>query len=487
MSLDDGGPQRGTEGGPSTGGECRAADVTPPGTAARSERQQDGGQEGGGKPSGGGREGGGKPGGAGPSGSQDAGGQDAGGQDAGGQGGGRDAGGQGGGTGNDQGGKENDQGGKVADQGGKENDQGGKGGDPGSKGNDKGGQDGKPRSKKPLIIIGAIVVVAAITALIYWFLHRNQVTTDDAYTDGNVITMVPKVSGYVVGLYVNDNSLVKKGDVLVRIDPRDYQAAKAQAEAQLALSKAQLRSAQDSFEIARVQYPAQLASAEAQRQAAQATLVQAEEQYRRQHEVDRRATTQENIDQSTSQQLSSAANVKSASAQVAIARLVPEQIRQAASVVAEREASVRAAEAQLEQADLNLSYTELVAPVDGFITMRSAQLGGYLATNQTAFVLVTTEVWVTANFKESQLGRMRVGDKADVTVDAYSAIILHGHVQSIQYGTGSRFSAFPAENATGNFVKIVQRVPVKIVIDDGLDPNRPLPIGLSVDPVVFIQ
>jgi membrane fusion protein (multidrug efflux system) len=404
---------------------------------------------------------------------------------------------QGGGEGNDEGGKDGDQGGKGNDQGGddqaakgkdpggKGDDQAAKGKDQGGKGDGQGGKEEKPRSKKPLIIVGAIVVVSAIIGLIYWFLHRNQVTTDDAFTDGNVITMVPKVSGYVVGLYVNDNSFVKKGDLLVRIDPRDYQAAQSQAAAQLALSKAQLRSAQDAFDIARVQYPAQLASAEAQRQAAEAALVQAQQQYQREHEVDRRATTQENIDQSTSQQLSSAANVKSASAQVAIARLVPQQIRQAASAVAEREASVRAAEAQLEQANLNLSYTEIVAPADGFITMRSAQLGGYLATNQTAFVLVTTQVWVTANFKESQLGRMRVGDKADITVDAYSAITLHGHVQSIQYGTGSRFSAFPAENATGNFVKIVQRVPVKIVIDDGLDPNHPLPIGLSADPVVY--
>jgi len=365
------------------------------------------------------------------------------------------------------------------------------GGDDSKGGNDSkgGGKEsdgaGKPRSKRPLIIVGVIVIVAAIAALIYWFLHRNQISTDDAFTDGNVITMVPKVSGYVVGLYVDDNSFVKKGDLLVRIDPRDYLAAKAQADAQLALAKAQLKSAQNALEIAQVQYPAQLVAAQAQRQAAEAALLQANEQYRRQHEVDRRATTQENIDQSTSQQSSSAANVKSATAQLDIARLVPEQIRQAAATVAEREAAVRQAEAQVEQADLNVGYTQIVAPADGFITQRSAQLGGYLATNQTAFMLVTTQVWVTANFKESQLGRMRVGDKADITIDAYSAITLHGHVQSIQYGTGSRFTAFPAENATGNFVKIVQRVPVKIVIDEGLDPKRPLPIGLSVDPVVY--
>jgi membrane fusion protein (multidrug efflux system) len=131
-----------------------------------------------------------------------------------------------------------------------------------------------------------------------------------------------------------------------------------------------------------------------------------------------------------------------------------------------------------------VGYTEVRSPTDGFITMRSAQLGGYLNVNQTMFLIVTPEVWVTANFKESQIGRMRAGDAVDIKIDAYSGFKLEGHVQSIQFGTGARFSAFPAENATGNFVKIVQRVPVKIVIDRGLDPNRPLPLGLSVAPVV---
>jgi len=173
-----------------------------------------------------------------------------------------------------------------------------------------------------------------------------------------------------------------------------------------------------------------------------------------------------------------------AKAQVAIAGLVSEQLRQAASAVAEREAQVRQAEAQLAQADLNVGYTEVRSPRDGFITLRSAQLGGYLTAGETMFLIVTSDVWVTANFKESQLGRMRLGDPVEMTVDAYSGLKLHGHVQSIQYGSGSRFSAFPAENATGNFVKIVQRVPVKIVIDDGLDANRPLPLGLSVISVV---
>jgi membrane fusion protein, multidrug efflux system len=342
----------------------------------------------------------------------------------------------------------------------------------------------KPRSKKPLIILGAVVVVAAIIAFIIWFVYRNQVSTDDAYTDGNVITMAPKVSGYVVELLIDDNSRVRKGELLLRIEPQDFQTARAAALSQLALAKAQLKTSETALRIARVQYPAQLVSAEAQKQSAAAILVQAQASYARQHEVDRRATTQENIDTSTSQQLSSNANLRSAQAQVAIAGLVPEQIQQAMNAVAEKTAQVQQAESQLEQADLNLSYTEIRSPSDGFITMRAVQRGTYLTAGQTMFLIVTPDVWVTANFKESQIGRMRPGDGVDLEVDAYSGFKLHGHVQSIQYGSGSRFSAFPAENATGNFVKIVQRVPVKIAIDGGLDPDRPLPLGLSVSPVV---
>jgi membrane fusion protein, multidrug efflux system len=343
------------------------------------------------------------------------------------------------------------------------------------------------RSKRPLIIVCIVVLAIGIVGFLFWFARRNQVSTDDAYTDGNTVSMVPKVSGYLANLYVDDNSHVHRGDLLLRIDARDFLTARAQAHAQLSLAQAQLMSARDTLRIAHVQFPAQLEAAKAQQQAAAAALAQAQSSFERQHQVDERATTQETIDASTAQQQSSLAGLRSAKAQVAIAELVPEQVRQAASTVAEREAAVEQAQAQLDQATLNLSYTEIRAPSDGFVTQRSVQLGSYLSAGQVMFLLVTPEVWITANFKESQIGRMRAGDRVSIKVDAYSGFKLEGHVQSIQYGSGSRFTAFPVENATGNFVKIVQRVPVKIVIDRGLDPNAPLPLGLSVSPVVHFQ
>jgi len=345
----------------------------------------------------------------------------------------------------------------------------------------------KKPSKTPLIILAIVVVIVAIVAAIWWFATRNEISTDDAFTDGNVVLMAPKVSGYVVVSNINDNLFVHQGDLLFKIDPRDYQASLDQAQAQVGLAMAQRDAALAQLQVAKVQYPAQLAQAQAQEMSAQATLANAQASFERQHTVDERATSRENIDTATAQQRSALASVQQAQAQVRTANLVPDQIQQVLASVKEREAQIRQSEAQLEQAQLNLSYTEVRAPADGWIAQRSLQVGSYLTAGSSAFTLVTTQVWVTANFKEDQLTRMRIGDAVRVKVDAYPKLDLRGHVDSIQLGSGSRFSAFPAENATGNFVKIVQRVPVKIVIDRGLDPHFPLPVGISVVPTVTVK
>jgi membrane fusion protein, multidrug efflux system len=353
--------------------------------------------------------------------------------------------------------------------------------------NDGDGEEKKPRSRKPLYILAALVLLLIVAGGIWAFATRNQVTTDDAYTDGNAITIAPKVSGYVVTLAVDDNTRVRKGDLLVVIDKRDYIAQVDQAKAALGLAEAQLQAAQVQFDIARVQYPAQYQQAKAQVRSAQANLTQAQAAYDRQHSVDVRATSQQNIDAANAQQQNASAGVQQARAQLQTASLVPQQIRQAQASVAERQQQVEQARAQLEQAELNLSYCEIRAPSDGWITRRNVQYGSFLQAGTSLFSIVTPQVWVTANFKESQLTRMRPGDKVKVGVDAYPDLELHGHVDSIQLGSGSRFSAFPAENATGNFVKIVQRVPVKILIDSGMPTDQPLPYGLSVTPKVYLK
>ncbi|WP_263752920.1 HlyD family secretion protein [Kosakonia cowanii] len=351
-------------------------------------------------------------------------------------------------------------------------------------------QDDKPRKrpgKKPLIILSIVVVVMVVVALVWWLLTRNQETTDDAFTDGDAVTIAPKVAGYVTDLRVKDNQRVKKGDLLVVIDPRDATAQRDQAQAQLGLATAQLHQAQAQLALSKVQYPAQRDEARAQVLKAKADLANAEAAYKRQRGVDPRATTQQNIDTANAQLRSAQAQLASAQAQLEVAEQVQLQIRQQETNVEAREQQVAQAKAQLETANLNLSWTNVRAPFDGYVTKRNVQNGTLVQAGSALFSLVSQEVWVTANFKESQLERMRPGNKVTVTVDAWPDLELEGHVDSIQQGSGSKFAAFPSENATGNFVKIVQRVPVKIVIDKGLDPNKPLPLGLSVEPKVTLE
>ncbi|WP_241647376.1 HlyD family secretion protein [Rosenbergiella metrosideri] len=350
--------------------------------------------------------------------------------------------------------------------------------------------DAPPRhrpGKKPLIILAIIAIIILCVAVVFWLMNRGIESTDDAFTDGNAATIAPKTSGYVVNLNVRDNQFVHQGDLLVVIDPRDATAQREQAQAQLGSAQAQLQQAQAQYQLAKVQYPAQLHQALADQAKAKANLANAQSVYQRQHGVDPRATTQSNIDSATSQYRAAQADYQQAQAQVEIASQVPLQLHQQETAIAARQQQVVQAEAQLATAKLNLSYTEVRAPYDGYVTKRNVQVGSLVQAGTALFSLVSPQIWVTANFKESQLEHMHPGNKVTVSVDAWPDLKLEGHVDSIQMGSGSHFSTFPAENATGNFVKIVQRVPVKIIIDKGLDPHHPLPLGLSVEPEVHVD
>ena len=357
---------------------------------------------------------------------------------------------------------------------------------------DKGGdgeQDGKdkPRSRWPLVILGIVVLLTIIGGTIYWFLTRDLVGTDDAYTNGNSVSVAAKVSGYVTVLDVNDNTVVRAGDLLLRIDPRDYVTARDQARANLALAQAQLASARVALEEAMVRAPATLLQAQAQLKQAEINQKNAKLNFDRQQSVDPRATTRTNGDQAPAQGRGNGALVDSPKAQGQIAALVSQTVQTAVEMVHQREAQVDQTRAALAQAEINLSYTEIRAAQDGKITMRNVERGTYAQVGQQLFYLVTPYTWVVANYKENQLARMHVGQPVSMTVDAYPALKLTGHVDSIQQGSGAQFSAFPAENATGNFVKIVRRVPVKVVIDHGLDQARGLPLGISVDATVDVH
>jgi membrane fusion protein (multidrug efflux system) len=332
---------------------------------------------------------------------------------------------------------------------------------------------GAPPKRKPrwgFIILGIVVVVGAVLGVLWWLAHRNELTTDDAFTDGRAITLAPRVSGNVIALDVNDNQYVKAGQRMIQIDPRDYIAARDQAAGDLRAVQAQLANAQVNLQLQQVTQPARLAQAHA-----------------RFHAIDPAATTRQDIDAATATERQAAAEVAQAQAQVNQASTVGLNIDQAQAQIRQLEGQVAQSQAKLDQANLNLSYTAVTAPQDGWVARRNVEQGNYVEVGATIFSIVTPEVWVTANYKEDELKRMRPGQHVRIHVDAYPQLKLEGHVDSVQLGSGSKFSAFPAENATGNFVKIVQRVPVKIVIDRGLDPNLPLPLGISVEPTVDLR
>lgn len=354
---------------------------------------------------------------------------------------------------------------------------------------DKVQADESAKKSSPLPkIIGGLLLLIAIAAGVYYYLSTKDIeSTDDAFTDGRSLTISPKIAGYVTELLVDDNQRVVTGQVLARIDGRDYITARDAAAATVEVAEAQKRSAEFSAAIARRNFPARLAQAQGDLEQARAKLFQAQTDYKRQRSVAAAATTQANVDQATANLQAAQGQVTSAEAVVQQATPVQENIGTSVQQVSQLAGQLAQGRAQLAQAELNITYATIKAPQDGWITKRNIEVGNYLQPGASIFAIVTPEVWITANFKESQLSRMRVGQHVTISVDAYPNMKLDGHVDSIQLGSGSRFTAFPPENATGNFVKIVQRVPVKIIIDRGMDPAKPLPLGISVVPTVELK
>ena len=358
----------------------------------------------------------------------------------------------------------------------------------GDEAREKTDQETRTKRRPRVVVIGiAIVVLLVAGGLYYWLTTRNLESTDDAYTDGRAITIASQVAGTVLSLDVTDNQFVKKDQLLIHIDPRQYVHDRDQAEGALATAKAQYEGQQFGAEIARKNFPAQLEQAQAQLATANANLAKTKADYDRQLSLSKLATSQQDIDAATSALKQAQAQVMLATAQVSQNSPVPQRIGETDAQVGQLKGQVEQAQARLDQANLNISWTLVRAPQDGWITKRNVEAGNYIVAGQQIFSIVAPEVWITANFKESQLASMRTGQPVRIRIDAYPALDLRGHVDSIQLGSGSKFTAFPPENATGNFVKVVQRVPVKIVIDSGLNPDIPLPLGISAEPTVTVR
>ncbi|MBX5479570.1 MAG: HlyD family secretion protein [Pyrinomonas methylaliphatogenes] len=436
------------------------------------------------------------------------------------------------------------------------------------------GEKRRPLYKRPgfLLALGIALIVGAVVGIRYWLYARSHESTDDAFIEGHVVQVSPKVSGHIVKLYVTDNQEVKEGDLIAEIDPRDYQARLEQARAALDAALARQREAQASVALVRATTRANIQQASAvvqrartdvetsrvaaaaeQRRVAQAraavataeaNLAQARAQVAAAEAEATRANadvaryqalrakdeiSQQRLDQAIAAARTASAQLEAARSRVAAAEAQLNEARAAAAAAEENArraqtqigsaqaqvgealgrlaqaetapqqvavtqaqaetatASIEQLRAAVEQAELELSYTKIYAPTSGRITRRAVEEGMLVQAGQPLMAIVANDVWVVANFKETQVGRMRPGQPVEIRVDAYPDKVFRGHIDSIQAGTGARFSLIPPENATGNYVKVVQRVPVKIVFDEPPDPQHMLAPGMSVEPEVKVQ
>jgi membrane fusion protein (multidrug efflux system) len=418
-------------------------------------------------------------------------------------------------------------------------------------------QDKNPK-KRTLITLLLVAVIAIAVSLVYFWHRSGFEATDDAFIDGAIIQISPRVSGQVVRVPITDNQHVDKGDLLVELDPRDYETAVTKARAALSKAEARNSGAKAGLDLtmtvtdaALIQTSAGLKAsqaqvdvlragvrqAEASANAAEASLQQAEanraaieaearragadaERYRALYKKDE--VSKQLMDQAETAARTTAANLDAAKQTVVAARAQLAQakagqasakasLRQAETLVRQAEGRLKEAEARpeqirvrhadlegavseieesraaLQQAELNLSYTKIYAPESGYVTKKSVEPGNIVGAGQNLMALVTDRLWVTANFKEVQLEYMRPGQSVTIKIDAYPQRKFNGEVNSIQAGSGARFSLLPPENATGNYVKVVQRVPVKILFTEELPSEFKIGPGMSVVPEVKVR
>ncbi len=385
-----------------------------------------------------------------------------------------------------------------------------------------------PKLRRNVVIL-IVVLVVLVGGVFSWRYLSSYESTDDAQADVHLYPVSARISGYVVKVTVDDNQWVEKGTVLVEIDPKDYEVAVAQAQANLSNVEATAQSLNITVPITSVNTSSQLKSAQSDIDNSTAGVIAAERQLSAAHDqleealandvkvqddlkrykllVDKREVAEQVYDQALAAARSSTAAVSAARANESAAQ---QFVQQARSRVAQADANHQYAEtgpqqvsssrararaaiadveqkrALLEQAQLNLGYTKIVAPISGEVNKTVVVGLNVQAGQQLLTVVPLDEVWVTANFKETQLKRMHVGQKADIHIDS-TGRTLKGHVDSIAGATGPLFSLLPPENATGNYVKIVQRIPVKIVLDPGENRDRQLRPGMNVVPDVYLQ
>jgi len=368
----------------------------------------------------------------------------------------------------------------------------------------------KPRKKAALAIFAFVTAVTIAVGFGYWWYRQSHVSTDDAYVEGRIHPVGARIQGSVVEVLVRDNEPVKKGQPLLRIDAQPYSVRVAAASEALASARADLTAARSDVVAARSDITAarsRLAQAKVAVEAARAKvslsaarLAQANRDAARakslfeRHSISRerneKAMTEEEV--AKAQEEVTREELKQAEADLPTLEAA---VSQKEAVLLQREAKIGQREADVKQKGSNLSearlfagYTEVTAPSDGYVTRKSVEAGQVVSPGQWLLAVAPlSDVWVVANYKETDIEKIRPGQEVEIRVDTYPGRKFRGKVDSIMAGTGSAFSLFPPENATGNYVKVVQRVPVKILIEKGEDPDRLLRIGMSVVPTVLVR
>ena len=366
------------------------------------------------------------------------------------------------------------------------------------------------------IVLLLLLIAGAATGGHYYY---NNVwpyeTTDNAFVEASVVRVSPQVSGQVLNVHVKDNQHVNTGEPLVDIDPKPFEVKRDADKAALEFAESKLKTAQATVDLTRATTEATLDQAEADVDAAKAAADQAraevdaaraeaersEKDLRRYETLEDSAISrqkrelaevaarvgQARLTEVRKQIVAADARIAAAIGKLAAAKTGPQQVAVSQTLVDQAAAAIHQAKAAVAGSELSLSYTKVTAPVSGRVTRKSVRVGETVQAGQALMAVVPDEVWVVANFKETQLKLIRPGMPVELSVDAYPSLVLKGHIDSLQGGTGARFSLLPPENATGNYVKVVQRVPVKIILDEQPDPALDVAPGMSVVPKVRIR
>jgi len=352
------------------------------------------------------------------------------------------------------------------------------------------------RKKIAIAVFGLIFIVGVVILYLYLGYRARHITTDDAFIDGRIHTIASKVNGTVKTVHAKDNQLVKKGDLLIEIDPLDYEVKVREALSALNTEKARLSEIEARIETSRRQLSelyAAIETARANLDLQEATLKQAERDMKRAEGLYKEEIIpRERYEKAETAYKVALAQVRSAREQLKRTEAAIETqraiIKQAEAARSSQVSAISQKEALLRESELNYGYTRIYSPAEGYITKKSVEPGNQIKAGQPLMAVVPlNDIWIVANYKETQIEKIRPGQKVKIKVDTYPGKVLNGTVDSIMAGTGAVFSLFPPENATGNYVKVVQRIPVKILLDKDADREHILRIGMSVVPTVIVE